>query len=105
MIEIQTKGQKNFPENFEEIKYFFKDRYKVMQFNNEDCSHSSMSIFCCHLNKLIKNEEPKNQFVRWLPRVVIIGRNGSGRKTQSILLAQEFNLIYGKILLIFLSFV
>lgn len=70
-----------------------------MHFQNEDQAHSysSMSSLCCHLNKLIKNEEPKTQLGKWLPRVIIIGRNFSGRKTQSILLAKEFNLIYGKI--------
>lgn len=64
--------------------------------NKHNHSHSSISILCCHLNKLIKNEEPSsNQIGRWLPRVIIIGRNCSGRKTQSVLLAKEFNLIYG----------
>lgn len=70
-----------------------------MHFDNENQAHSHFSIsgICSHLNKLIKNEEPKNQLGRWLPRIIIIGRNYSGKKTQSVLLAQEFNLIYGKI--------
>lgn len=44
----------------------------------------------------LDNEAPHGH---WLPRIMIIGRKGSGRKTQAVMLAKELGLIFGELLL------
>lgn len=64
---------------------------------------------CCHLRQIMKHASKPNMrgdqgllsknkhcraFGTYNPRVVIIGRRGSGRKTQAGLLARRFHLVY-----------
>lgn len=56
--------------------------------------HRNIESICREVHRVIKNQESRDLTGLWMPRVILIGRRGSGRKTQAALLAKEFNLIY-----------
>lgn len=99
-------------EGLKQVKYFYEDAFRVINYGlapvtmgnllntGQDTYMQSIDEIGLDIVKMLRNTDmsPEEEDVgKFLPRIVIFGRKGSGRKTQAKALANHFNLVFGKL--------
>ncbi|XP_037916943.1 adenylate kinase 8 isoform X1 [Hermetia illucens] len=96
-------------EGLKQVKYFYEDAFRVINYGlapvtmgnllntGQDTYMQSIDEIGLDIVKMLRNTDmsPEEEDVgKFLPRIVIFGRKGSGRKTQAKALANHFNLVF-----------